>query len=207
MPFLPFIPFANCAEIVCEGVMAGQNTFLTFAFTKTGGYIGTDLQDLADEIAGWLVSDLAPIQNAGVTWVNVKATDLTTETSPVVNSTAGLPVNGGVSTGAVTNQVALVVSFKTALRGRSYRGRNYIMGVPTADLSTTTEYTAAAANVFASKYLDLVTTLVPPGNVHVILSRFNNGVRRTIGVATAVTEYIGKTPVATQRRRIIGHGS
>jgi len=206
MPSLPFIPFADCAEAVCQGVMAGQAAYLTLAFNKPGGYVGTDLQDLADGIAGWLVAELAPLQQAGITWLAVKVTDLTTVSSPVVVSTVGLPVNGGVGGAALTNQACMVVSFKTALRGRSFRGRNYVPSLPPADLASTTEWAPTPIANFAEAYVDLAETFVPTGNVHVVLSRFNSSVRRTVGVFTTVTAYVARAPIGTQRRRIEGHG-
>jgi len=202
----PFVPFANCAEAVCIGSMAGQAAYLTLGFQHVGPFIGTDLQNLADGMANWLVGALAPLQHAGITWSQVKVTDLTTVSSPVVVSTLGLPVNGSVGGAALTNQVAMVMSFKTALRGRSFRGRNYIPSLPPADLASTTEWANTPLTNFAAAYSTGLSANVPAVDTHVVLSRFNGGALRSIGVATPVTVYIARAAIGTQRRRIIGHG-
>lgn len=206
MPFLPFIPFANCAEIVCQGLMAGQAAYLTTGWLKPGGINSGDLQGLADEMAAWLISDLAPIQQAGITWNSVQATDLNTGSSPVAFSTAGLPVAGGVSGAALTNQVAMVISFKTVKRGRSYRGRNYVPSIPPGSIVSTTQWTAAALTAYGTAYQNMAAAMALIGWTWVVLSRQIDGVRRTVGAAEPVTSHIPRAAIGTQRRRIIGHG-
>lgn len=203
----PFIPFANCAEILIEGTLASQAADLTLACRKGSPFAGTDLQDIADLVAGWVVNTLLDFISDDYSANSVKVTDLTTQFSPVAFSTAGLPANGAVTGIPVPNNVAAVVSFATNNRGRSFRGRNYIPGAPSAELQTTSEFQSTYAASLAGAYQDLADGLGVAGFDHVILSRQENGVRRTTGVATRVTEYLGRTPVGTQRRRVIGHGA
>jgi len=206
MPFLPFIPFANCAEVVLQGTMGAQAAYLTFGFQNAGAWSGSQLQDLADAMAGWATAHLLPILHNSYEVDLVKATDLTTEFAPVAVSVAGLPQAGGVSGSASPNNVNMVVSFKTVNRGRSFRGRNYVPGVPPGNLQTTTTWTAAFAATMEGVYNDIFVDINPLGFTHVVLSRFNNSVRRTVGVATPVTQYLARVEIGTQRRRIIGHG-
>jgi len=206
MPLFPFIPFADCAEVVCQGSMASQAAYLTLGFLKPGGINSGDLETLADTVADWLADELAPLQQAGMTWSQVQATDLNTQFSPVAVSASSLPVSGGVSGAALTNQVAMVMSFKTAKRGRSFRGRNYIPSIPPGDIVSTTAWTSAALTAFKSAYLNMANQIGLQGWTHVILSRQENGVRRTTGVNEPVTDYIPRAAIGTQRRRIIGHG-
>jgi len=206
MPGHPFVPFADCAEVVIQGETASQAAYLTLGMLHPGGIIGTDLQDLADVVADWVVNTLLTNLYAGFSVNSVKATDLNTVASPIAVSTTGLPASGGVGGASLTNQNCFVMSFKTALRGRSYRGRNYIPGIPPAGLATPTTFSGAEVTAQQAAYAALATQIAVIGWQHVILSRFNGGSVRTVGVATPVTTYIGRVAIGTQRRRVIGHG-
>lgn len=202
----PFIPFANCAEVVIEGQLASQAAFLTLGVRKGSAFAGSDLDDIGNIVAEWVTTNLLPLLSDDLQIDLVKVTDLTTQFSPVAIVTTGLPANGSVTGVPVPNNCAAVVSFATGSRGRSFRGRNYVPAAPSAALQTTTLFYAAFATDLRDAYATLAAQLGIDGFDHVILSRFENGVRRTTGVATRVTEYIGRTAVGTQRRRVVGHG-
>jgi len=206
MPALPFIPFANCAEVACFGLLASQTVLLTNGVRKGSAFSGTDLSDIADIFANWLVNDLDPLLSDDLEWDYVKVTDLTTQFSPVFVGGTGLPDNGDVTGVPVPNNVAAVISFQTGNRGRSFRGRNYIPAAPSSVLQTTSQFTTAFAANIAAAYGALAAALGTAGFDHVVLSRYENSVRRTTGVATRITAYNAKTPVGTQRRRVIGVG-
>jgi len=202
----PFVPFIDCAEVVVQGESAGQAAYLTLGFLKVGGIMGSDLQDLADEVANWVTTTLLDNLHAGFTVNSIKATNLNSASDPVAFSTDGLPASGAVGGAALTNQNAFVMSFKTASRGRSFRGRNYIPGIPPAGLATPTEFSSAEVTAQTAAYHDLASVTSALGWTHVVLSRYHDGVQRLVGVATPVTDYVGRTAVGTQRRRVIGHG-
>jgi hypothetical protein len=201
-----FIPFADCAEVVVQGQSAGQAAYLTMGFLHPGGIVGSDLGDLADIVASWVTGTLLANLHAGYQVDSIKASQLDTVSSPVYVSVLGLPAAGAVGGAALTNQNAFVISFKTASRGRSYRGRNYIPGIPPAGLATPTSYTPAEVAAQVGAYNQLALDVSADGWVPVVLSRFNGGAPRAVGVATPITQYIGRTAVGTQRRRVIGHG-
>jgi len=201
-----FIPFSNCAEAVIRGSESGGAAYLTLGVQSPTAWAGSALQDLADLIADWTTGSLLGLLHNSWTVNDVKVSDLTTQFSPVVFSTSGLPASGGVSGSATTDQVCAVVSFRTAQRGRSFRGRNYVPAVPSSVLQTTSTITTAFATALEAAYADLATNLALAGLSHVILSRQENNVRRTVGVATFVTQYRADIVIGTQRRRVLGHG-
>jgi len=203
----PFIPFANCAEVVCQGTLASQDVLLTNGVRKASPFAGTDLDDIADIFANWLTGTLLPILCDDLSMIFVKVSDLTTQFSPVAVSVTGLPATGSVSGSPLTNNVAAVISYKTAQRGRSFRGRNYVPGAPVGSLQTATELTSTFVTNLVAAYAGLGVSLASANFDHVVLSRQENNVIRTTGVATLIQDYIGRTALGTQRRRVIGHGS
>lgn len=203
---LPFIPFINCAEVVIRASIASQAAYLTFGVHSSGVLVPSDLVDIADLVAAAVIADLLPDLHTSVSVQDVKVTDLTTQFSAVYVGGSGLPDSGGASGALSPNNVALVVSFKTANRGRSFRGRNYVFGLLAAQLASSTEWGTTIAGNVQTFYENMFSSLTAAGFTPSILSRFENNVRRTTGVATAITQVTGKFPIGTQRRRVEGHG-
>jgi len=203
---LPYIPFADTAEVVIEGTNSGFATFLTMAFTRSGGFSTSDLSDLGSLVEAWVTASLVSNQGAAQEWNLIRTTDLSTESGPVDLKTL-LSGNVGTHSGdTIPVQVAMVVSFYTANRGRSFRGRNYVPGLTLNQMSDGSNWGATAIANIGTAYDLLKTDAGSLGDNLVVLSRFHNGVRRSTGVATLVTSIVPKANVGTQRRRVSGHG-
>lgn len=206
MPFLPYIPFANCAEVVMQWLLGEQTVLITNAVRKASPFSGTDYEDILDIFHTFWQDGLAPLTTNELGAVLMRLTDLTTVDGAVVERALGTPAAGGVDLVPVPNNAAMVVSLKTANRGRSFRGRNYVPSLPAAALATTTSWTTGTIDAMRAAYEALGDDLSTAGFDHVVLSRQNDGERRTVGVATRITTYIARSPIGTQRRRIIGRG-
>jgi len=206
MSFLPYIPFANCAEVVLQGVQDSAAAYLTFGVQKSGAFSGSDLSDIADIFDTWYGSNLQPYMSVDIAFNEIKVTDLTTSSSPVVQKNVTAPQQGAVTSDAVPSQVALIVSFITGLRGRAYRGRNYVPGMPAAGLVAPGHWNTTQTAAIQGAYEQLPILLAAAGFFHVVLSRQVDGVRRTVGQPTPVAFYVAKEPVGTIRRRVPGRG-
>lgn len=202
----PFIPFSNCAEIVIQGEQAGNAAYLTQGVAKGSAFGGTDLQDIADIAADFAATGLGPLLHSSLTWDAVKVTDLTTQFSPTFLGGAGLPAACTGSGAEVPSQVAVVMNFPTIQRGRSFRGRNYVPGGLATQLTDASHFASAYVSSIQAAYVAYFAALLLGGFTPVILSRQENGVRRTTGVHTAILGPVGRLPVGTQRRRVSGHG-
>lgn len=201
-----FVPFVNCAEVVIRGLMADQEVLLTLGAFSPDGWDFAHLGELADQIANWCTENLLPVLVDDLTINEVVATDLTTNTGPQAVSIVGLPASGGVVGIPVTNNTAFVMSFKTAARGRSFRGRNYVPSVRSDRMTDSSNFNDSVVNEMNSVYNELPSFFEAVSASHVVLSRFSGGVPRTTGVSTEVMQYIGRHPVGSQRRRVTGRG-
>jgi hypothetical protein len=132
----------------------------------------------------------------------IKVTNLTTQFSGVFEAAPSANPTGAVSGTIAPNNAAQVVSLKTAKRGRPYRGRNYMPAIPSANLQDAQHVTTAAAGALETAYQNLGTALFVAGYRHVVGSRWENGVIRTVGEPTPITNYIGREKIGTMRRRI-----
>jgi hypothetical protein len=157
-------------------------------------------QTLADVIAGGIISNMTEINAyvfSGNTWEDVTVTDLRTEGAPsfISTDTGTWPLAGGSGTDPLPGANAAIISWTTALRGRSYRGRTYFGGLTEGAVTSGT--VTAGLLTAMDDFIDSVVTLGDLG----ILSRVHNKVPRDSGVLHIITGGSAKAEFATQRRR------
>lgn len=203
---MAFIPVPNVVSVEFRQVLAAQQieNILYFQF-GAGDPSESDMEVLLGILAGWAETELAPLLSTDLTWRELYATNLGTQTSP----TATLPVSfGGAAPGpALPNNVCWCVSFRTPVRGRSGRGRNYISGLLEADVTGNTLSLSKADEIVAAYDL-LRGPLITPNWSWVIVSRYTDGAPRVTGLPITVSAvtYADRF-VDSQRRRLTGRGS
>lgn len=200
---MPYVPFEDCVSVSVCGVYSGQRVCITLGFCKDTFSLG-DIALLKTDIEDWLGTDLVPLQNPGMTWDEIVITNLTTVSSPSYEYS--ISEVGTLNVARMPNNVAMCVTFNTDLRGRSYRGRNYIPALTTGQSTSPVEWTASAIADMLAAYAALAAAVDADGWTHVVLSRYNNLEQRTVGVATPVTGYAVDTSIDSQRRRLAGRG-
>jgi len=206
---MPFQPVPNVVQVQLFGKIDNCDTINDVSFEKPGGAITVlELTVLVSIVSSWYVAEIMP--NFSEDWAYVRAvgTELTTATSPRVELRSS-GVNGGTVGEAAPNNVSFAIKLLTALRGRSFRGRNYVPAVPNSMVSNNTVQTTWADDL-ANGYQELLPTGLfdPDPFVWVVVSRFGNGVRRASGVTTEVigASYTDLT-VDSMRTRLPGRGS
>lgn len=135
---------------------------------------------------------------------DVRGLDLENDLTATANANAGV---GGVASYCTPPNVAFAVSKKSGLTGRSARGRVYLAGFPVNGAylfsSSSHQLTVAAAEAYRI-HVDGFRNVINLLGVWdaVIVSRFNNGAKRTVAVTfpwTATT--IHDRYLDTQRKR------
>jgi hypothetical protein len=204
---MPFQAVPNVAQCRIIGNMDAQLTINDLFFEISGGGITpTNLQQLANGVNGWAFGNLAPQLSDDWAYVRTDAIDLTSATGPVATSSD--PATGGVSGESAPNNVAACVSLRTAQRGRSGRGRNYVPGIPNTVITLN-----LMDDAFVNNLLLEYNGLVGPGTLVagwqlVVVSRVTGGVVRAVGLAIPVTQVIMTTKyVRSMRSREVGHGA
>lgn len=204
---MSFQAVPNVALIRVEGVADNQLTINDLHFEISGtGITDVSLNALCTAIVPWVAVTLCPLLSNEWTATRVVGVDLTTVDGPEV--TQNVSTAGGVSGEAVPNNVAACVSFRTAHRGRSFRGRNFVPGVPNSVVTQNTLSTPFITDLLAA-YANLVGAGVfLPGWQFVVVSRRSGGIARPVGLAIPVTDVIMVgTSVRSMRSREIGHGA
>jgi len=198
---------ATClAELVFE--MDGQTIENTLYFRRANSYTVTDLNAVGDALINWWNTNMKPIISIECSLVRVVVTALHDQAGPQVVRVGALPSAGGVAGDAVPNNCALCVSLRTALIGRSFRGRNYVAGL--AESNTNGSYVLTAnAEAIRTAYGLIQAAVGGAGNTWVVVSRVVNGVVQLPSALTnAVTSVVLVDEVIdSQRRRLPKRGT
>lgn len=206
-----FVPATRTGLVEIIGTLLGNeavNTlFVQFATTITEAILTT----LADTIKDWWVNNNMSHISDGYTFTSVRATDLTSDSGPSVLKTY-TPVNGGTSDATrLPGNVTLAQKFATTKRGRSFRGRNFLAGVPnTALLSTdhnqvTGTFITNILNDWTELYAHLAA--MTPVGTWVVCSKFSGGAPRTSAVLTPVVAVEINPSLDSMRRRLDQRGA
>lgn len=204
---MPFIPVPDVAQVRIEGRADNQLTINDLYFAVSGGGITpTNLNALVTAVDTWASGSLAPQLSEDWSYVRSTAFDLTSSTGPSVET--GTPTVGGVASEAAPNNVAACVSFRTAQRGRSSRGRNFVPGIPGNAITLNT-----LSPTFISNLLVIYNALVGAGTFEagwqfVVVSRYTLGAPRVSGIAIPIIAVTMVTnTVRSMRSREVGHGA
>jgi len=210
---MPFVPCLNTALVEFRMTFDGQKVENTVYIENEAAWDGDSLTELVTESQNWWGTNYSGITSNITHLAEVIATDLTSETSSQAS------IDGGGFTGTVSGlslpgNCSVAVSFRTASRGRSFRGRNYIVGIPESKLEGTSIVTTTYATEVTDAYQAFLDTVATAGWTWVALSRFSGvnptthaPIPRTAGVMTPITNVIMvDRTIDSQRRRLPGRG-
>jgi len=197
------------AELVYT--LHGQTIENVMYFRYEGNPAESDLITLATNLAAWWADEVAPFLTSQIALTRVDVTELTDATSPVGSFVAPTPIPGGLGSQSLPANAALCLSFRTAGRGRSSRGRNYVAGISEDDhQESLIDLTVADGlrDAYATVNGYLQTNILENPPIHVVVSRYTGGSPRVTGLSQPVTNVIYVDRVVDgQRRRLPGRGN
>jgi len=202
---LPYQPCPNILKVALSGNVGGEELVNTLHYGRPTAWDTTDMLTVATGVYDWWVANMAPLvcDNSGFNLS--QATDLTTRTSASVTYSHAL-TGGTISTPAAPNNVAVCVTLRTDNRGRSYRGRNYVGGIPLSQILGGLYIESTYANEIKEAYEALIGEDFGVGAVWGVLSRTLDKVLRDEGVLTEITSVSVDLALDSQRRRLAGRG-
>lgn len=205
-----FVPVPNTAIVEFRYNLMLQEVENTLAFEYPAGMSQAALDALTASMASWYYYYLRPIQTNRLQMREIFAKDQSEEDGITSTNVTHAGLLGQYTTGNdLPTNVTFCISFRTALAGRSYRGRNYICGMKSAMIENGNYIYPTYRNSWISAYNHLIIsgTTPPAGWRWVIASRYHDGVRRETGVATPVTDVVvSNDTLDSQRNRLPGRG-
>lgn len=205
---MPFVPVPLAARVELRFTAQSQQCMNTLWFEhETTAPNAMDLSELADMVYGWWVTNLAPITSESVELREVYV--LAQDGGNVEWTLPGDPTdNQGAAVGSpLPNNVTLCVSFRTGLAGRSYRGRNYPVGILTSNQNgnfATNDYVVA----LQAAYGNLIDAMTGTAWTWGVATRYSNNLPRPEGAMTPITAVVvTDNALDSQRRRLVGRGN
>jgi len=210
---MPFVPVPNTVLAEIRMTLDDQQVENTLYFERAGGWTEGTMVDLADELQLWWTNVYSTQCVTAVQLREVQVTDLTSATAGQVAVAPAITALGDLNQEPMPNAVSFTVSFRTALRGRSFRGRNYVVGLGIEQV-TGNNVNPAVITSFIANYDNLLLLASSQGCTWVVVSRFSGidpdtkkPIPRVTGVTTPVTSVtVVDSTVDTQRRRGPGRG-
>lgn len=210
---MPFVPVTNVVEAEMRMLLDGQKIENTLYFKNNAGWSLAEITNLGNGLLIWWTTLYAVFVSSAVTLREIYLTDIETAVGSTVTIPAPSPAPAGErGSGALPNNVALTVSFRTALRGRSFRGRNYISGFAEDQVVLNTVDSGTLGDI-TDAYEGLTSVASDVDASWVVVSRFSGvdgdgkPIPRTLGVSTNVSSVVIVDPIVdSQRRRLPGRG-
>jgi hypothetical protein len=125
---MPFQPVENCVGAVVNGSIGSIPFVNTFGIPWTGAIGETEATGVGDFIRDLWADNLTAFMADEYAVSSITITDLRTETGFQFEYTDTATMTGDNAGQALPFQCAALITWTTALRGRSYRGRNYFGG-------------------------------------------------------------------------------
>jgi hypothetical protein len=211
---MPFVPVPNAAMVEIRYLLDGQQIENTLYFESGAAITQPSLLALVGAVFDWWQTNLQPLLPLALQLAEISATDLTSATGPQASLVPAVDELGAVNSPQLPNNVSLAVSFRTALRGRSFRGRNFYPALWEAGVDENTVQPTIITAIH-SAYTALIgdTGVSDAGFDWVVVSRFSGvdsagkPIPRITGVATIITTVVIVDPtIDSMRRRLPGRG-
>lgn len=205
---MPFIPTPNCVQADLVYDWNGQVCQNVLHYVKASPWLTTHMEELAENLKDIWDAQIKAVVSSTLLLSSIRVTDLSSETGAVINYSLGLPIAGTDVSPSLPNNCAIVITKRTLLRGRSYRGRLYHCGLTEANVVGNTVNSGVVSGLVTrySNFISVPLTVAADEALLTVLSLVNGGVDRANGVATLVNNLTSDGVLDSQRRRLPGRG-
>lgn len=204
---MPFVTVPNTVMAEMRMTLDDQRIENTLYFFSGTGVTIPVMTDIGNQLLAWWSAEYAAPLCSVLKLREIYLTDLSSSTGPTLTIPAPTPVpQGGSGEAPLPSNCAFCVSFRANKRGRAYRGRNYVSGLPETAVVFNTVSPATVANI-KEAYEGLFTRAASASVVWVVVSRFYAGDPRLVGNAEPIASVVIVDDIIdSQRRRLPGRG-
>lgn len=203
---MAFIPVSQAILVEIRGTYHQQEVENTIWLKTADAVDQGEVDDAASVVYAWWTAHVLPLLSNEYELREVYASDQSTNTGPTSTVTPASAAVGGLLTQGNAANVSLAISFRSNGRGRSSRGRNYVVGIPESQTQESRVLSSYANNLRLA-YSALLPMLPDVSLVWVVASRFHNNAPRSLGITYPVVAVVlSDNDVDSQRRRLRGRG-
>lgn len=199
-------PVANVARVVLNTNYASEPCANVLHYKQIAANGNYDLNALAEAIAQKWIANIAPLVPETVELGSVIATDLDPTPQAPGQNTTGSGTSGGVTTPQLPNNVTACMTLRTAVGGRSGRGRLYHVGIAENNVIMNVLDPGFVGQLVTgwNTFINVADTLGDQWKWSIVSFFSNNAVRAT-PMVNAITAISCDSTVDSMRRRIPGH--
>lgn len=201
----PYTSLPNTCEAIMVYTMGGQVQENVYFFQGATSWSMSLLSTFATDLFNTENISLKSLRNQFCQLIHITTIDRSTQFGPRADS--GFSVFGTDTSAPMPNNATVALSWRTAKRGRRFRGRTYHIGLSEGMLDNTAQSISASAGVL------LVT-----GYQHLISNTFTNSAKLVVAHQVEARHHIAAGTVEpvlnvtttdlfvdSQRRRLPGH--
>ncbi len=205
---MAFIPLPSGIKMIYHYTKDQQQCInVQYATIQVPGQtMGTYLSGAIAAMAAWWAV-LRTVIGSQTVVTAFEAADWSSPVGAVSIDTTITGASGAVTTTPVPNNVSLAVTLLTLERGRSQRGRNYIVGLGANNIINQNQVNSATATAILNAYTALGSSLLANDLAPVVASFFTNGAPRVTGRAVIISGHRVENICDSQRRRLPGRGT
>lgn len=197
----------NTVQVDVVFLLFGQRVENVYHCTFPTGVDAATLTDTRDVFIEWLNGAWLTSMPDDLQLIEIDVQNLSIEAGSKIAWTPTTPTFGSGGSNSEPGNVSFCVSARTAAAGRSFRGRKYVTGVPTAQRAGNQANAGWVGTLITA--LNALRDLVIAINGFLsVVSRFENGTLRTSAIATEIVSFTAADfNLDSQRRRLTGRGT
>lgn len=211
---MPFIPVPNALRVVMKWQKAGQQLANVFHVKYDTAPDEDALNAVGSIFKDAWVATLKGMMSTDTTLNAVEVTDISAPGGLGIVYLTGLPQSGTSAGIANPNHVTVATKLLTGRTGRSYRGRSYMVGIPSEQLQADRqtikpELQTALTNFFAQLVAELLLQSMNLGvaSLYSGVDADHKPIPRPTGIITEVLSTVTNNVIDSQRRRLPERGS
>lgn len=204
---MAFIPVPNVVQTELLYTWQGQECATILAYVSASPWNISKCEELGDGLEDAIQNGMRGFMSNTLQFNGIRFVDLSDQNGFVFDYVTGFPKTGALTGASMPNNVACVVTKRTPLRGRSFRGRIYMPGL-TEDNVTANAIAGSLVTAYISFWNACLSfPLTADEALLCVVSRQSNNAPRTTGLATVVTHFTCDGIIDSQRRRLPGRGA
>lgn len=206
---MPFVAAPNIVQVEWRCTRYAQKIENRMMFDVLHEPTASDVEIIAQNAWDWWEANHADVVPASVSLREVVATSMHSLVSPQYTYAPDTTTTGNVGNPDLPNEVTLACKLSSGLRGRSARGRWFLIGMTTAMMANSNEADPTFAGQYAASLQQLINSFTALSHIPVIVSYRTNNAPRPGGPVYFVIESatVVDLVVDSQKRRKPGVGA
>lgn len=203
---MAFIPFIGGVKVEMKFLKNGQLVVNVYHFHTDDPITTVNLTALATVLKNSWAANIRGATGTSMQLEEIIATDMSSPTGHQVTYVTGLPLIGTASGDDLPSNVAVVISNKSTLIGRSQRGRTYMTGMVASAITGNTVGSGLQA-LYVAYHMDILIDTEPEGFEFGVASYQQDNAPRLFAAFTGFSSFQVENITDSQRRRLPGRGA